>query len=38
VTIRLQPFMPTSTSRLLEAIGPPGSTVSTLDPLFPKQK
>jgi methionyl-tRNA synthetase len=37
VTVMLEPYMPTSTEKLLEALGSPGGSISSLEPLFPKR-
>src|SRR5947209_6369695 len=37
VTEQLIPYMPATTERLLEALGPPDGRVSPLEPLFPKR-
>jgi methionyl-tRNA synthetase len=36
VTVMLEPYMPASTEKLLAALGSPGGSISSLEPLFPK--
>ena len=37
LTVLLSPYMPASTAKLLDALGPPGNSVVPLEPLFPKR-
>jgi methionyl-tRNA synthetase len=37
VNVMLEPYMPSSTSKLREALGSPGGAVQALEPLFPKR-
>jgi methionyl-tRNA synthetase len=37
VNVMLEPFMPATTEKLRGALGSPGGSVTTLEPLFPKR-
>jgi methionyl-tRNA synthetase len=37
VTVMLEPYMPATTEKLLSALGSPGGSVGSLEPLFPKR-
>jgi methionyl-tRNA synthetase len=37
VNVMLEPYMPATTSKLRDALGSPGGSVSSLEPLFPKK-
>jgi methionyl-tRNA synthetase len=37
VTVMLQPYMPATTDKLRSALGSPGGSISSLEPLFPKR-
>jgi methionyl-tRNA synthetase len=37
VNVMLEPYMPATFAKLHDALGAPGSTVTPLEPLFPKR-